>query len=139
MSTITNGNYKEILIEQKRELQLNDQVIFTIPKGTLIYIVYDGYLDCRGGRENAAIFNDLGLDKISFSSKHYGYNLDCGDWPCSEDHDYKALTRLVIALYEEIERQYPSKKSTSEGSLEKSKETNLVLPKLKTKSIKIVL
>ena len=140
---ITNGNYKQILIEQKRKLQFDDKVIFNIPKCNIFYTVRDDFLDCTG-RENSAIFNELGLDKSSFSSKHYGYDLKCGDWPCSHTNDYEALTRLVIALYEEIERQDPSKKPVSEPSKEiseksSSKETNFVLPKLKTKSIKIIL
>ena len=141
MLKITRGNYKQILIEQKKELQSKDEVIFTTPKGNLFYTVYLNYLGC-GDRENAAIFNDLGLDKDSFSLKYYGYDSRGGDWPSSHDNDYKALTRLVIGLYEEIERQYPCKKAVSESSersLEKSKETNFVLPKLKTKLIKIVL
>lgn len=134
---ITNGNWKQILIEQRRKLQWKDTVIFNIPKGNLVYTVHDYFLCCNG-RENAAIFNDLGLDKRSLSLEHYGYDLECGDWPCSNNGDYEALTRLVIALYEKIEKQCSPKKYINKP-LEKSKETNLVLPKLKTKLIKIVL
>jgi len=89
----------------KGTLAQDDTVIFTVGAETLTYTVRSNYLSISG--DNDKIFILLGLDKNSFCVKHYGYDLPrAGVWPESKDEDYPALTRVVNALYNVINKTY---------------------------------
>lgn len=85
-------------------LALDDTVIFTFEGVVYEYLVYTYYLN-KDGYDNGIIFSKLGKDKYSLASQYYGYEVCSGSWPEFSKEDYRAVTRLVIALYEEIEKQ----------------------------------
>lgn len=69
----------------------------------IVYTTENSFLTCNDFI-NSAIFNILKLNKITFCEKYYGYEDDgYGDWPQCEQDDFKALTRVVIALFKLIE------------------------------------
>jgi len=105
--TIHIGNYKSILIEQKIVLSIGDTVVFTINDETLKYRVARQYLNDLNNANNDAIFRKLSLDAKSFCTKYYGYPAQGGSpcWPESHNNDYTALTKVVIALFKEIEKR----------------------------------
>ena len=53
--------------------------------------------------DNSQIFRKLKLEKREFCEKHYGYSAPNGNWPSAGHDDYKALTRVVLALFLLIE------------------------------------
>lgn len=61
------------------------------------------YLESLSNNNNK-IFDELNLDKKEFCAKHYGYESGTGNWPLCKDYDYPALTRVVMALFEIIEK-----------------------------------
>ena len=86
-------------------LQYGDFVYF----GALKYQVESRYLSFKRTSEypcgsNASVFEVLDLKKNTFCSKHYGYPETGGDWPECNIKDMGALTRVVLALYEEISK-----------------------------------
>lgn len=88
-------------------LKKEDIIYFTIIK----YRVCDNFLMYEGGvtgKDNDEIFNYLSLDKYDFCTKHYGYKTNSGIWPASKEDDYPALTRVVKALFEIIEKDSKS-------------------------------
>ena len=102
IKTITN--LKEL--EERKELQLDDIVIFTIKKEILKYYVYSKFLN--HDVHNNRIFDILELnknDKDKLAEKIYGYEINSGDWPESKKNDFPALTRLVKELYLIIEKR----------------------------------
>lgn len=101
---ITNSNYK---ILHEKPLQYDDIVYFIYNNITYIYEVKKEYLS-NIRRCNDTIFVDLRLDKRHVATEAYGYSCGEGQWPESKISDYAALTRLVIFLFEEIEkREHP--------------------------------
>ena len=103
MDTITNSNYKELLIDKGSLIKYHQNITFTYEDIDYLYYTMDDFLVCVNEPLNSAIFTALGLDKMKFCEKHYGYKPMYGDFPIFIDKDYDALTRLVIALFEEIE------------------------------------
>lgn len=72
--------------------------------GELKYNVRSSYL-YSSKSSNEKIFKRLDIDKYYFCHDHYGYEPGTGDWPQSKEGDYKALTRVVKALFEIIEEK----------------------------------
>lgn len=88
-----------------RTLEKDDSVIFRVGKLTLHYKVATNHLHCTDRLySNEHIFRVLGIEetKHARASKAYGYPSTGGLWPCAEDGDYAALTRLVKGLFARI-------------------------------------
>lgn len=98
---ITNDNYK---ILHEKLLKYDDIVKFIYNNITYVYEVRVDYLHNTEWC-NDAIFCDLRLIKENVATEAYGYVSGRGEWPVCRDSDYAALTRLVIFLFEEIERR----------------------------------
>lgn len=84
-------------------LNFQDVVYFHTRGKTLRYSVQSAHLANTTGSINAEIFSILDINKEIFCSTYYGYRTGGGDWPTCEQKDYAALTRVVKALYREIE------------------------------------
>lgn len=98
---ITKDNYK---ILNEKLLQYGDIVYFTYNKSTYRYEVREDYLS--NTRDiNDVIFVDLQLIKRQIATEAYGYACGDGQWPECRHSDYAALTKLVIFLFEEIEKR----------------------------------
>lgn len=98
----TYHNLKEL---EGHVLEQNDRVQF----GIYNYIVDSSFLYVNHSLDtlsatNDTIFQKLSIDKYIFCNEHYGYTHDGGGWPESRIKDYAALTRVVNALYQEIEK-----------------------------------
>lgn len=98
---ITKNNYK---ILNEKVLQYGDIVYFTYNKSTYRYEVREDYLSNTRGI-NDVIFVDLQLIKRQIATEAYGYACGDGQWPECRHSDYAALTKLVIFLFEEIEKR----------------------------------
>lgn len=98
---ITSSNYK---ILHEKLLQYGDIVYFTYNKSTYRYEVREDYLSNTRGI-NDVIFIDLQLIKRQIATEAYGYSCGDGQWPECRHSDYAALTKLVIFLFEEIEKR----------------------------------
>ncbi len=84
-----------------KTLKHGDTVKFKVGKETYVYSVSESHL--HGSAGNSQIFRALGIErKGTFASKAYGYEDHGGDWPEAKGGDFKALTRLVRALYAKI-------------------------------------
>lgn len=85
--------------------------VFSFRKGKFKrrYVVVAGTdeLYANASREdNDIIFDDLGLDSHKYAAKHYGYEVnELSDFPEAHAADFAALTRLILALAAEAERQ----------------------------------
>jgi hypothetical protein len=91
----------------KDTLKLGDIVIFNIKGVKYEYKVEFCYLHYLVGFPNDIIFTKLKLNKFNFCDKHYEYKYNVHDdevWPECKLNDYKALTRVVNALYDEINK-----------------------------------
>lgn len=100
---ITNDNYKVL---HKSTLNYNDIVKFVYNNITYEYRVEADFLQST----NSKWYNDIIFDVLQLNRKHmtieaYGYPYRGGDWPVCRHSDYAALTRLVIFLFEEIEKR----------------------------------
>lgn len=126
---ITSSNYR---ILHEKPLQYDDIVFFTYNNTTHKYEVRDSYLFNINGW-NDAIFNDLRLIKEHVATEAYGYTCIKGDWPVCHDDDYAALTRLVIFLFEEIERKEHSETYTKSISSNPIKIKISIEPQIKIK------
>ncbi len=89
-------------LKSRETLREYDTVIFNVKGEEIRYTVTEEYLNRNDEGKNALIFKTLGLDSFEFCKKTYGYKPESGDWPCSKQLDYEALTRCVKALYEVI-------------------------------------
>lgn len=100
-------NYKEL---ECHTLKHFDIVYF----GTEKYGVRNNFLiHDQGGKENNdKIFIDLWINKHTFCAEHYGYEVFYWTRPSSKDNDYAALTRCVLALYKELDRQVELSKTS---------------------------
>ena len=98
-------------LENRKELQPNDNVEFTVKGETIKYIVQLDFLFNRGyeygtiNDVNDRIFKILDINKNKIAEKTYGYTKGHGVWPVSEGKDFSALTRLVKELYLIIEKK----------------------------------
>lgn len=86
-----------------KTLKEGDNIQFRIGQKTLDYEVKSNHLNHPNG-PNDEIFTLLGLDKKEFAKKHYGYAANYGNFPECKDEDYKALTRITLALFKEAEK-----------------------------------
>jgi len=94
--------YKKYSELKDKTLKKDDEVLFTLKDHTVLrYSVKREYLNNTGGL-NSDIFRKLGLNKNKFCKKHYGYSPKGGNWPQYRIYDYEAATRVVLALYKEI-------------------------------------
>jgi len=82
-------------------VKYNDTIVFTINDSQYEFRVSDDHLT-RGDGSNREIFRVLELDAVDFCSKHYGYKAGSGGWPTSKQGDYKAITRVIVAINELI-------------------------------------
>lgn len=98
---ITNDNYKTLY---KKSLGLGDIIRFIYNHKVYTYEVKEEYLHNYRGH-NDEIFTVLYLNKYSETKKAYGYIGGNGAWPEYINQDYQAITRLVIFLFEEIEKR----------------------------------
>ena len=85
-------------------LEAGDVVIFRVEGEKMEYKVFEWFLS-KDGYNNGRIFTLLSLNKNTFCSNAYGYNDMGGSWPTYKCQDYKAATRVVDALYVEIEKR----------------------------------
>lgn len=104
------NNLKEL--EERKTLEMNDTVYFTVGEETIEYVVRGVYLlNSSSDNFNNRIFEILERDKEKIAEKAYGYpptNLSGNTsnlWPQTKDDDYSALTRLVKELYKIIEEK----------------------------------
>ncbi len=97
-------------LEDRRIVEVEDRVYFTVGEEHVEYKVDKWYLDCYSisNNFNYKIFNLLKIDKLKLASEVYGYEASFGDWPSCKSDDYPALTRLVKELYKIIEEKYPT-------------------------------
>lgn len=86
-------------------LEKNDRVIFYYKGITVEYVVQDSFLVLDNFGHNEKIFELLRINPINFTREHYGYEPRIGNWPSCKPEDYNALTRVVKALFKEIEKQ----------------------------------
>jgi hypothetical protein len=97
----------------KDTLKLGDIVIFNIKGVKYEYKVEFCYLHYLVGFSNDIIFTKLNLNKFNFCTKHYGY-YEYNEyneyierykfWPECKPNDFEALTRVVNALYDKINK-----------------------------------
>lgn len=99
--------YKNLKELGDNTLKYQDIVIL----GDTFYKVVDNHLRCENENENnTKIFKQLNInDRQSFCTKLYGYSSGPGAWPTASRGDFRALTRVVKALFEILE----SKEDTS--------------------------
>lgn len=92
-----------------KPLEKNDRVVFYYKGIILEYTVADSFLALERYGRNEKIFKLLNLSTYDFAKQHYGYTPGAGDWPTCKSEDYIALTRIVEALFDEIEKQETEK------------------------------
>ncbi len=80
-------------------LKLGDEVIF---QGGIDYFVTKDSLQTKTVRDSL-IFEYLRISRYEICKKHYGYEPGEDDWPKMKEGDFKALTRVVKALFEIME------------------------------------
>lgn len=119
MDTICISNYRELLIKQKKLVEYLQNIVFTYNGIIYNYEVRKSFLCCKNHTFNSEIFNALGLNKEDFCTRYYCYESNIGDFPMCKDEDFAALTRVVIALFQEIESR------TKDTSKEVKKETKV--------------
>lgn len=91
-----------------KQLELGDEVQFTIKGEKLFYIVNRSFLVDSTHTSNAIIFEKLNIsDKNKYAGLIYGYFVVSGkgeySWPEFRENDYKAATRLVCNLFKKCE------------------------------------
>ena len=98
---ITIKNYKRL---KKHDLQEDDRIVFKISNDSIYHTVRSDYLETESPFiDNGIIFKELSVDKYSFCSEHYGYEVCDGDWPWFNYQDFSALTRVVYQLFKIID------------------------------------
>lgn len=95
--------YKSLKELGNNTLNYGDIVYFYVDGRQLKYCVQSNYLSNYFKPCNSEIFSLLKLDKSLFCNTYYGYINKGGDWPTCNTEDFAALTRVVQALYREIE------------------------------------
>lgn len=105
-----------------KQLELGDEVQFTIKGETLFYIVNNSFLEESVYTSNAIIFERLNIsDKNKYASLIYGYFVVNGtgesSWPEFRENDYKAATKLVCNLFKKCEEVVVDKTTSIEEEL----------------------
>lgn len=111
-------------ILRTRPLNITDEVIFIYDNEKYHYRVEKNHLSSSSLTDNDVIFTVLGLDPNDTATKQYEYNHRGGRWPEAISYDFEALTRLVLFLFEEIERREWAKaciKTVSESKIKSSR------------------
>lgn len=130
---VTNANWKNLLIDQGRTLDFKDRIVFNFNGQSLAYHVATNHL-CGDNCCNDRIFSELYLPKYTYCAKVYGYDVPDGSvWPSFHDNDYTAATKIVIALFKEIEAKEQPK------CLEPEMKHNVSITVESIQSIKIIL
>lgn len=98
------ATYKSFNELKGKQLEVGDEVQFTLKGKSLVYKVCDSYLIDEAHFSNALIFEELNIsDKNKYASLIYGYTVVCGEgvtsWPEFREKDYKAATELVRNLF----------------------------------------
>lgn len=97
------NNLKEL---GNNTLRMGDIVYFYTDGKQLKYSVQSTHLSNMLICNNAEIFSILNIvNRNDFCNYNYGYPSHGGDWPTCRIGDCAALTRVVRALYLEIERK----------------------------------
>lgn len=94
--------YKSSKELKGKKLQQGDTLVFTLKNVVLNYDVCKSFLNSiriTSTTSNDTIFTELGLDKMSFCTKAFGYPAKTGDCPECNSNDFDALTRLAMALF----------------------------------------
>lgn len=95
----------------------------------LIYTVQYRYLMCNNG-DNNTVFDLLNINARETADEYYGYKSTYGSWPEFVHDDYEAATRLVLKLYEIIEKDTSIKKQNNKDNIlipaKKYKQTNKI-------------
>ncbi len=100
-------------LKERKELQYEDEVTFTIEEKILKYKTHPKLLyiiDNNFTTYNSKVFDILEIDKTKkheMAAKAYGYKSKTGLWPETKTGDYAALTRLVKEIYIKIEGPPP--------------------------------
>lgn len=100
--------YKSFNELKGKQLEVGDEVQFTLKGKSLIYRVHNSYLINEAHSSDALIFEELNIsDKNKYASLIYGYTVICGKgaalWPGFREGDYKAATELVCNLFKKCE------------------------------------
>lgn len=114
----TYRSYEEL---EGKTLQFGDIVKFRLGNKTVPYNVHDGFLNTPEP-PNSKIFDELDLLRFDFASAYYGYKTINGSWPECKKGDYKALTRLVLALFKKCEEFNATQNTSKEPIKEKVEE-----------------
>lgn len=125
---IDNCNYK---ILHDKFLDYEDHVYFNYKQKRYDYQVETSFLNNLKSLDNGAIFKALDLSKYDIATELYGYKSTQGDWPCFKDGDYKALNKLIIFLFEEIERKENPNTFYRDLLSEVKDELKITIPKIK--------
>ena len=98
-------------LNERKYLEIDDIVKFTINEQIITYIVRNVYLFISSnGENNDEVFRILDIDKDKLAEKMYGYKdfkiyPRHNYWPEIREDDFPALTRLVRELYTIIEEK----------------------------------
>jgi len=98
-------------LNERKYLEIDDIVKFTINEQIITYIVKNVYLFISSnGKNNDEVFRILDIDKDKLAEKMYGYKefkiySRLNYWPEIREDDFPALTRLVRELYTIIEEK----------------------------------
>ena len=92
----TYNRYSQLL---GKTLKIGDHLTFSCDHTELNYKVNYRYLNNISFGDNALIFEKLGENKLKFCTEAFGYEARRGDCPTCDDEDYKALTRLALAIF----------------------------------------
>lgn len=109
-------------------LSTEDYIIFDVGGDKLKYRVGVSHLTCVG-HTNDKIFTYLGIESYKdiskFCSDAYGYKASDGIFPQSLSMDYAALTRVAVALFDEIKKVNNKTEETKTSTMVKEKKDSL--------------
>ena len=117
----TYRSYEEL---EGKTLRFGDIVKFRLGNKTVPYNVHDGFLNTPEP-PNSKIFDELDLLRFDFASAYYGYKTINGSWPECKKGDYKALTRLVLALFKKCE-EFNAAQNTSKETMKEESVKNTI-------------
>lgn len=80
--------------------QLNGKTLRNGDTVDIFGVQYDVRISfLSNSQDNSECFQAIGVNPDTFCTKIYGYEALVGNWPQSNNYDYEALTRVVLALY----------------------------------------